>query len=161
MTYFKLSIRNAKRSFADYLLYIVTMTALSAVMEVSNCITITGKSAGFQAVSFPLLITMIQVVLAGYNNTFMLKQRAKEFANYLLLGMKRKELTNLFLYEILLLGLFCFLAGTAIGFVLYGLLGFTLFFHSFHISGSAAVCRKKITARPSLLGKVVLPQFVV
>ncbi|MCI8774012.1 MAG: ABC transporter permease [Lachnospiraceae bacterium] len=136
MTYFKLSIRNAKRSFADYLLYIVTMTALSAVMEVSNCITITGKSAGFQAVSFPLLITMIQVVLAGYNNTFMLKQRAKEFANYLLLGMKRKELTNLFLYEILLLGLFCFLAGTAIGFVLYGLLGFTLFFHSFHISGS-------------------------
>ena len=66
----------------------------------------------------------------------MLKQRAKEFANYLLLGMKRKELTNLFLYEILLLGLFCFLAGTAIGFVLYGLLGFTLFFHSFHISGS-------------------------
>ncbi|MDE7342388.1 MAG: hypothetical protein K2N80_17820 [Lachnospiraceae bacterium] len=136
MTYFKLSVRNAKRSFTDYLLYIVTMTALSAVMEVSNCITVTGKSAGFQAVSFPLLVTMIQIVLTEYSNTFMLKQRAKEFANYLLLGMKRKELTNLFLCEILLLGLFCFLAGTTVGFILYGLFCFSSSFHCFQMSGS-------------------------
>ncbi|MDE5931862.1 MAG: hypothetical protein K2H40_05185, partial [Lachnospiraceae bacterium] len=133
--YFKLSIRNAKRSFINYLLYIVTMVALLSVMEVSNCMTITGESAGFQAASFPLLITMIQIVLVGYSNTFMLKQRAKEFANYSLLGMKKKELTNLFLGELLLIGLFCFLAGTTIGFVLYRFLCFSVSFHLFQISG--------------------------
>lgn len=93
MTYFKLSIRNAKRSFTDYLLYIVTMTALSAVMEVSNCITITGKSVGFQAVSFPPLITMIQVVLAGYNNTFMLKA-ARQGVRKLLTARYEKKGTD-------------------------------------------------------------------
>lgn len=121
--YFKLSVRNAKRSFTDYLLYIVTVTALSAVMEASDCITVMGESAGFQTVSFPLLITMIQIILIGYINTFMLKQRAKEFANYLLLGMKKENLTNLFLCEMLLIGLFCFFTGTTIGFVLYGFWG--------------------------------------
>ena len=38
MMYLKLSIRNAKRSFINYLLYVVTMTVLLAIIEVSNCI---------------------------------------------------------------------------------------------------------------------------
>lgn len=36
--------------------------------------------------------------LVGYIDTFMLKQRAKEFASYLLLGMEKRRLTRLFLY---------------------------------------------------------------
>lgn len=40
MMYLKLSIRNARRSFINYLLYVVTMTVLLAIIEVSNCITI-------------------------------------------------------------------------------------------------------------------------
>lgn len=120
MIYLKLSIRNAKRSFINYLLYVVTMTVLLAVIEVSNCITITGESAGFQGISLPLLITAIQIVLVGYIDTFMLKQRAKEFASYLLLGMGKKRLTRLFLCEILLIGFFCYIAGTTVGFSIYG-----------------------------------------
>lgn len=91
MMYLKLSIRNAKRSFTNYLLYVVTMTVLLAVIEVSNCITIIGELAGFQAVSLPLLIAAIQIILVGYIDTFMLKQRAKEFASYLLLGMEKRD----------------------------------------------------------------------
>lgn len=135
MMYFKLSIRNARRSFTNYFLYIVTMTALLAVMEISNCIAIMGKTAGFQAVSFPLLITFILIVLVGYIDTFLLKQRAKEFANYLLLGMKKSKLTNLFLCEILLIGYFCLLAGTAIGFALYAFFCFSVSFHGMEVDG--------------------------
>ena len=120
MMYLKLSIRNAKRSFINYLLYVVTMTVLLAIIEVSNCITIIGESAGFQVISLPLLIAAIQIVLVGYIDTFMLKQRAKEFASYLLLGMGKKRLTRLFLCEVLLIGFFCYIAGTTIGFSIYG-----------------------------------------
>lgn len=120
MMYLKLSIRNAKRSFINYLLYVATMTVLLAVIEVANCITIIGESAGFQVVSLPLLIAVIQIVLAGYIDTFMLKQRAKEFASYLLLGMEKKRLTWLFLCEVLLIGFCCYIAGTTIGFSIYG-----------------------------------------
>lgn len=121
MMYLKLSIRNAKRSFTDYLLYVVTMTVLLAIMEISNCIAIMGELANFHTISLPLLITIIQAILVVYIDNFILRQRAKEFANYLLLGMNKKKLTNLFLCEILLIGLLCFLIGTTIGFSIYGL----------------------------------------
>ncbi|NBI89881.1 FtsX-like permease family protein [Lachnospiraceae bacterium] len=117
--YLKLSVRNAKRSFINYLLYISAMTVLLAIIEVSNCIAIIGRLAGFQVISLPLLITVVQIVLVGYIDTFMLKQRAKEFANYLLLGMGKKRLINLFLWEIVLIGFCCYLIGTTIGFAIY------------------------------------------
>ncbi len=118
--YLKLSIRNARRSFINYLLYVATMTVLLAVIEVSNCIAIIGEAAGFQVISLPLLIAAIQIVLVGYIDTFMLKQRAKEFASYLLLGMGKKKLTRLFLCEVLLIGFCCYITGTTIGFSIYG-----------------------------------------
>ena len=120
MMYLKLSIRNARRSFINYLLYAAAMTVLLAIIEVSNCITIVGGSAGFQVISLPLLIAVIQIVLVGYIDTFMLKQRAKELASYLLLGMERKRLIRLFLCEVLLIGFCCCLAGTTLGFSVYG-----------------------------------------
>ena len=76
--YFKLSIRNAKRSIVNYLLYITTMTILLSIMEVSNCIAIVGKQVGFQTISLPILITLLLVILVGYIDSFILKQRAKE-----------------------------------------------------------------------------------
>ncbi len=121
MLYLKLTVRNAGRSFVDYLLYIAAMTILTAVIEVSVCIAVKGDAAGFQTVSLPLLVTVIQIVLAGYMDNFMLRQRAKEFASYLLLGMEKERLSRLFLCEVFLIGLCCFAAGTGIGFAAYGL----------------------------------------
>lgn len=129
MIYVKLSIRNARRSLGNYLLYIGTRIVLLGVMEVSNCVAIMGELAGFQTISLPLLITVIQVVLIGYIDEFMLKQRAKEFASYLLLGMGKKKLANLYLCEILLIGVLCFLAGTTIGFLAYGFFAFHTALH--------------------------------
>ena len=121
--YLKLSLRNAKRSIVDYLLYIVTMVILLSIMEVSNCIAIMGKmKAGFQTAALPILITIILVILVGYIDAFMLKQRAKEFANYILMGMEKRKLSYMFLCEIFLIGIICFLAGIIVGFGIYSVL---------------------------------------
>lgn len=125
--YLKLSIRNAKRSIMDYLLYIVTMVILLSIMEVSNCIAIIGKvQAGFQTVSLPILITIILVIIVGYIDFFMLKQRAKEFANYLLLGMEKNKLSFMFLCEFLIIGIVCFVIGAMIGLIIFVLLCVTV-----------------------------------
>lgn len=113
--YLKLAFRNAKRSITNYLLYITTMTILVVIMTVSNCMAVTGKVQGFQTASLPLLITLILIILAGYINSFMLKERAKEFASYLLLGMERNNLSWMFLIEFSVIGLLCFVIGTQIG----------------------------------------------
>ncbi len=114
--YTKLALRNVKRSIFDYLLYITTMTILIAVMYVSNGIAVFGNmQAGFQTASLPLLIGIIMVVLVNYINTFMMKQRAKEFANYLLLGMEKSKLSQMLLLEFCIIGIFCFILGGLIG----------------------------------------------
>lgn len=115
--YLKLSIRNARRSFTDYLLYIAAMMTLMSVMEISEYIAVSGDAFGFQTSSLPVLISIIQIILISFIDRFMLKQRAKEFATYLLLGMEKNRLTSLFLLEIFLIGLFCFAAGIALSFI--------------------------------------------
>lgn len=118
--YLRLSFRNAKRSIFTYLLYIATMTILIAILCISNNLVVWGNwQAGFESASLPMIIGVIMVVLVNYINTFMLKQRAKELANYLLLGMEKRKLTQMFLTEFCLVGLLCFLLGALVGTVAF------------------------------------------
>lgn len=114
--YLKLALRNAKRSAFNYLLYIFTVTILVAIMCISNCIAAFGDiAAGFQTASLPLLIVVIMVVLVDYINHFMLKQRAKELATYMLLGMEKRKLSLMFFIELSIIGAVCFVLGVVLG----------------------------------------------
>ncbi len=114
--YLKLAFRNAKRSVSDYLLYIFSMVVLISVMHISNCAANWGKmQAGFQTASLPLLIVIIMALLADYLNTFLVKQRAKEFATYMLLGMERNRLSLTFLCELSMICAVCFILGVIFG----------------------------------------------
>lgn len=113
--YLKLTLRNARRSALDYLLYIFTLTVLMTIMTFSNCVSDFANEIGFQAIALPILIVMIMAVLVGFVNMFMVKQRANEFATYMLLGIEKEKLTSMFLCEIMLISLFCCLVGMIIG----------------------------------------------
>lgn len=114
--YLKLALRNAKRSMFNYILYIVSMVTLTSIICLSNCIANWGEiQAGFQTAALPLLIAVIMAALANYINFFIVKQRAKEFATYMLLGMEKDRLSFVFLWELLVIGLICFLLGVTLG----------------------------------------------
>ncbi len=114
--YLKLALRNAKRSMLDYLLYIVSMIMLTSVTCFTNCIANWGDmQAGFQTIALPSLIVVIMVVLVNYINIFIVKQRAREFATYMLFGMEKDKLSLVFLCELLVIGLICFLLGVTLG----------------------------------------------
>lgn len=121
--YFNLALRNAKRSIFNYLLYITTTTIILFCMLFSNYVALIAKvEAGFQSMALPVLLSFILIILVSYINNFILKQRAKEFANYLLLGMEKKNLVNMFLYEFGILGCLCYIGSCLIGFVLCNIL---------------------------------------
>ncbi len=63
----------------------------------------------------PLLIVMIMAVMVNYINHFIIRQRAKEFATYMLLGMEKDKLSLVFLIELSVIGLVCFLLCAALG----------------------------------------------
>lgn len=134
--YLKLAFRNAKRSIWDYLLYILTMTALISILCISNCFAKWGEmAAGFQTISLPLLIVVIMVVLANYINTFIVRQRAKEFATYMLMGMDKDKLSLMFLCELSIIGLICFLLGVLLGLGIY----LVYFYMLLHESGGLSI----------------------
>lgn len=125
--YLKLTLRNAKRSMLDYLLYIFSMAVLAAIIYLSNFLAnLGGMRAGFRTVSLPLLVVIVMAVLADCIHTFIVKQRAKEFATYMLLGMEKDKLSLMFLCELCIVGMVCFLMGTAVGIGL-GFIYFYLF----------------------------------
>ncbi len=114
--YLKLALRNAKRSILDYILYILSMVLLTSIIFFSTSIANWGNmQAGFQTMALPLLIVVIMGMLANYINVFIVKQRAKEFAIYTLLGMRKDILSWVFLSELLVIGSICFIFGVALG----------------------------------------------
>lgn len=123
--YFKLAFRNAKRSITDYLLYIFTVIVLTSIICLSNHVAVFGNiQAGFRTASLPLLVVLVMAVLGGYINAFLVKQRAKEFSTYILLGMEKTKLSLMFLLELSLIGIICFGLGVLLGTYIY-----YIFFH--------------------------------
>ncbi len=133
--YLKLALRNAKRSIFDYILYIFSMVILTSIIYLSTSIANWGDvQAGFQTMALPLLIVIIMVMLVNYINVFIVKQRAKEFATYMLLGMRKDILSWVFLSELLVIGLICFILGVALGVVVFCAFCYTMLQGAWHQS---------------------------
>lgn len=135
----KLAIRNVKRSIKDYVLYVITITLIVALMFSFNSmlfsdliLNMNPRMADYKAllVMFSFLVLIVVAWLVNYMTKFMLEKRSKEFGTYLILGMENSDVSKLFFYENILLGIVSLVLGTFFGvFVYQGLLvAITAFF---------------------------------
>lgn len=120
----KLAYRNMKRSARDYLIYLLTMTAINALMYAFNRLIFqNGLRGHFEMegimevmIGFAtVFIILIVAWLIHYMVDFMLEKRSDEFGIYLLLGMEKKTVSSLYWKENLLLGGVSFLMGSLLG----------------------------------------------
>lgn len=130
----KLAFRNMKRSARDYLVYILTMTIVAALMYSFGSLFFQNDLAqrfsrlegvDMMAVMIGLatfFIVLIVAWLINYMVRFMLEKRSTEFGIYLLLGMRRKAISRLYIRENILLGSGAFLLGCLFGVLLQQLL---------------------------------------
>lgn len=126
--YVKLCLRNIQRSAREYWAYAITIS-LTAALVYAFDLLITAKELQKISVDFEttsVLLLMISLVVAAitmglvrYATRFMLERRSREFANYLLLGMRKKKVCRLFLIENIGIGMFSFLFGLILGSLLY------------------------------------------
>ena len=123
----KLAFRNVKRSVKDYLVYLLTMTFVTALMFAFNTVLFSkdiqqsSESAGIMGAIIGLatfFVVLIVAWLIHYMVRFMLDKRSREFGIYLLIGMKKREISRLYIRENILLGALAF----GIGLILGGLL---------------------------------------
>ncbi len=135
----KLAFRNARRSMKDYLVYLLTMAAVAALMFAFNSLIFSEDIQRMcsEAVVLTVMlgvvtffIVLIVAWLINYMAKFMLEKRSREFATYLLIGLKKKELSRLYMTENLLIGTAAFILGMAVGILLQQVI-MTVFFAVF------------------------------
>lgn len=127
----KLAFRNIRRSIRDYLIYILTMTVITAFMytfislifntELSRQFEIEGIMQAMIGIA-TFFIVLITAWLINYMIRFMLEKRSVEFGTYLLLGIKKKKIARLYMRENILLGIISFVPGLLSGVLLQQIL---------------------------------------
>lgn len=119
----KLAFRNMKRSAGDYLVYTLTMTVVTALMYAFNSLIFqniieTSEMAIMMKAMLGMATVFIVLIVAwliNYMVHFMLEKRSAEFGIYMLLGMKKKTISRLYMRENILLGTLSFIVGIPLG----------------------------------------------
>ncbi len=149
----KLALRNVRRSFRDYGVYLLTLTFGVCLFYTFNSIQDQGALVYLSNVGNPIVeaITMlidvfsvfVAVVLAClilYANRFLLRRRKRELGTYLLLGLSQGQVSRLLFLETGLIGLISLIAGLALGVAAsFGMSALTLSMFEIDVSDMLAV----------------------
>ena len=120
----KLSIRNAKRQAKDYIIYFITVIISVALMFSFNSLAVSKDiselSSSMKAFSksilgISIIIVFVMAWLINYTMKFMLEKRSKEFGTYQILGIEKKDISNMFTLENILIGILAFIFGVGVG----------------------------------------------
>ena len=129
----KLALRNARRLWKDYLNYFLTLCMITALTFSFHSLLFSKdiyemihfgnngelSTAGTMLVTFMAVSTVAILIivawLINYMTRFILEKRSREFAIYLLSGMKKKQIAALYMKENFYLGISALFAGLLLG----------------------------------------------
>lgn len=122
----KLALRNVKRSSRDYIIYLITITIAFSLMFAMNLVSwsdavvnISENMDTFKSIIIFVNVIVIFVIcfLINYTTKFMFEKRSKEFGTYMLLGIKKKKISKMFLLENIILGFVALILAIPFGFI--------------------------------------------
>nr|CRY95872.1 hypothetical protein [uncultured prokaryote] len=161
----KLALRNVRRSFRDYGVYLLTLTFGVCLfytfnsIEGQGAITFLAQSknpivdAIFTIIDiFSVFVAVVLACLILYANRFLLRRRKRELGTYLLLGLSQGQVSWLLFLETGLIGVVSLAAGLALGVAAsFGMSALTLSMFEMDVSALLAV-----DFSPKAAGKTVL-----
>lgn len=116
--FFKLSVKNIRKSFKDYTLYFLTLTFAVSIFYIFNSIEaqksmlVISKSALSIMKSInnlmgyvSIFISFILGFLIVYANNFLIRRRKKELGIYMTLGMEKGKVARMLVSETFLIGI--------------------------------------------------------
>ncbi len=131
MMLFKLSLKNIKKSFKDYLIYFFTLILGVAIFYVFNSIDgqnimLTMSKSTSQAFnminnvlsSVSVFVSFVLGFLIIYASSFLMKRRNREFGIYMTLGMSKGRISKILFFETLSIGAISLVIGLGIGIAL-------------------------------------------
>lgn len=161
----KLALRNVRRSFRDYGVYLLTLTFGVCLFYTFNSIDGQGamvflsrnKNPMVEPIMmlidvFSVFVAVVLACLILYANRFLLRRRKRELGTYLLLGLSQGQVSRLLFLETGLIGIVSLIAGLALGVAAsFGMSALTLSMFEIDVSGMLA-----LTFSPKAAVKTVL-----
>ena len=149
----KLALRNVRRSFRDYGVYLLTLTFGVCLFYTFNSLDGQGAMVflaqnGNPIVDsimifmdiFSVVVAVVLACLILYANRFLLRRRKRELGTYLLLGLSQGQVSRLLFLETGLIGLISLIAGLALGVAAsFGMSALTLSMFEIDVSDMLAV----------------------
>ncbi|MCE3203969.1 ABC transporter permease [Paenibacillus sonchi] len=135
MSLLELTVRNVKRNFRLYSIYLFSMIAgviiqftFTSLMYNKDIMDALQNRANFQTgVGIASLVVFLFIIFfILYANSFFMKQRKKEFGMYLLYGLNERQITRMVFYETLIMSAISLFTGILIGGLLSKLFGMLL-----------------------------------
>ncbi len=126
--YSRIAFNNVKKSFKDYTIYFLTLTFAVCIFYSFNSIDSQSVMADMnsgqteyvkmmaQLISF--ISIGVSVILGGliiYATKFLISKRKKEFGVYMILGMGKRKMSRILLFETLYIGIISLAAGLLLG----------------------------------------------
>lgn len=127
----KLALRNVKRSYQDYLIYFITVTLAFSLLLAFNLLAFSKEiielSKVMEDFKYAIIFVSIIVILVvgwliNYTTTFIFRSRSKELGTYLLLGITKKKIKQMFMLENIILGLAAYFCSFFLGIIISNLI---------------------------------------
>lgn len=129
--YFKLALRNVKKSYKDFLIYFLTLTfsvclfytfnsfqSQQAVMKLNSSQSLIVEQLSMLMSFVSVFVAVVLAFLILYANGFLIRRRKKELGLYTMLGMPRGKISQILVYETLAIGIISLVSGMLLGLLL-------------------------------------------
>ena len=126
--YFKLSLKNMKKSFKDYSIYFLTLMLGVAIFYMFNSLDsqqamLTASQSQKEIIKLMIsmlgyvsvFVAVILALLIVYANNFLINRRKKEFGIYMTLGMGKRQISKIILLETIFVGIISLAVGLVVG----------------------------------------------
>lgn len=141
--YIRLAWQNVKKNKNTFLPFLFSGIVMTAMFYMLHSIWKQSNETLFFGATTMKKVLVIGVVVAGvfsvcvlfYTNSFLMKQRTREFGLYSLLGMEKKHIAKVVFWEMALVGVGCIGIGLLLG-VLFSRLMFLVLLKLLHINTS-------------------------
>ncbi|MBO0524821.1 ABC transporter permease [Clostridium botulinum] len=121
--YFKIALKNIKKSYKDYTIYFLTLILAVCIFYSFNSIEsqkvlieikfMSEIMKGILGVS--VLVSIILGGLIVYANNFLIKRRKKELGIYMILGMGKRKISRILVTETFIVGVISLVGGLILG----------------------------------------------
>ena len=123
MNLFNVSLKNVKNSMSNYVMYFVSIVfsvfiffSFKSIQYNDSLNNINkGLKSGINAAS--VVIVVFAFMFIYYSNMFFINRRKKEIGTYSLLGMRKRQIGKIFLYESFIIGIAAIFLGMLFGFI--------------------------------------------